>query len=110
MLAAWKQLFIGAGPVAPLDRGNTANAPAEPPIQAGSYEYIQSYLFPNQSLLSLPVIPPAFRDWNQFPLNQFGADGLTGGGVYGGKATEIPSPPVLYYDETSGTYVDLTMG
>lgn len=106
MIAAWKALFSGIRQP-PLDSGNRSNAPASPPVQAGSYEYIQQPMFGNQDIVMVPSIPPAFRNMATFGVNVVGPGGTTGGGINNGAAFDIPSPEVLYYDESTGMYVNL---
>ncbi len=109
MLTAWQRLFRGE-PKPQLDAGNRLNSPAGPPVQAGSYEYIQTAMFANQSIVAVPSIPPAFQDWRQYPLGEYGLSGVVGGGSNSNTAFSIPQPPVLYYDESTGLMVNLTAG
>lgn len=109
MLNAWQRLF--RGDLKPqLDAGNRANAPAAPPVQAGSYEYIQQPMFGNQGIVAVPSIPPAFQDWKQYPVDGYGLSGVAGGGSNNNNDFVIPHPAVLYYDESTGLMVNLTAG
>jgi len=109
-VAGFSLLFRGLGRLF-LDQGNQNNEPAPPPVQMGTYEFIQNVrdLFPSQAIVNVPVVPPAFRDWAQYGVNYYDLSGLEGGGSTGDVPQET-NGPVLYYDDTTGIYVDLTAG
>lgn len=104
----FKTLFSGLGYVPPPQPGNTANAPANPSVQTGSYGFIIPQMFDGVGtrISDIPEIPPAFRDWGQMPLNLYGLSGLEGGGSTG-AVPNVNQGAALYYDPDSGSYVDL---
>lgn len=111
----WKQFqqfFAGLGYVAPPDPGNTANAPAAPPVQTGPYEFLQPFTYQRDNRLSdIPTIPPGYQNWDQFPLNLFGLSGLEGGGITGNVPDQYNQQGAsLYYDSSNGLYINLGNG
>lgn len=117
-LIGLRDFMRGLGYVPQLSAGNMANAPADPPVQTGDYQFIQETSYgaadtlnstgDDQSIVNIPVVPPGYRDWDQQPVNEFGLSGLEGGGTSG----NVPDPwteqgNVLYYDTASGLYIDL---
>ena len=105
----WGNLFAGAGHVPPPDPGNRNNAPASPPVQEGSYEFIIPQMFPNMDVCIIDNIPLAFQVWPHYAVNSYPISGLTGGGSTG-NVPGITNGPIEYYDQATGTYVDLTAG
>lgn len=108
MASGWRELFAGAGYVAPPAPGNRSNAPADPSVVTGNYEFIIPQMYPSQNIVNVPVIPPFGRDWGQLPLNLYGLSGLEGGGSTG-LVPNVNQGAVFYYDENTGNYVDLSM-
>lgn len=110
-LAKTQEFFRGLGYVQPPNSGNRANAPADPPVQEGNYQFIQWQMLggagDNQAIVNVPEIPPAFRDWDGYPVNEYGVSGLTGGGAFASGMPLITNGPILYFDEATGLYVDL---
>lgn len=106
----WLQSFLGGVRVPPLDTGNRSVAPGGAMLEEGNYQFIQPPMFPNEDIVMVPTIPVPFQNWGQYPLNVADPSQITGGGVNDAQASNIPSPPVFYYDEATGTYVDLTGG
>jgi len=106
IIDGFAQLLAGLGYRAPPDPGNTANAPANPPVQYGNYEYIIPQMYPNQSIVNIPYVPSEFQDWDQYALNVQGISGLEGGGATG-DVPQIENGSVFYYDTTTGQYVEL---
>lgn len=106
----WADLFRGAGFVPPPRPDNTANAPATPPVQWGSYQYIIPQMFDGggSSITDVPVIPPFGVDWAQMPLNTYGLSGLEGGGSTG-QVPNVNNGATLFYDSDSNSYVDLSL-
>ena len=102
----WSRLFLGV-PTPPIAQGNRSVAPADPPVQEGSYEYIQAPMFPNNAITNVPVVPPAYRDNGMIGLPGYGLSGLTGGGSTASPITQINAGSTLFYDEQSGMYIDL---
>jgi hypothetical protein len=106
----WVDLFTGAGYVAPPQPGNMANAPAEPSVVTGSYQFIIPQMFDGRSVMitDVPSIPPFGRDWGQYAVNGYGLSGLEGGGSTG----NVPQPGPggsLYYDSDTNQYYDLNL-
>lgn len=108
----------GLGYVAPPDPGNQANAPADPPVQTGGYQFIQETMYgpadllnstgDDQAIVNIPTVPPGYRDSDKYPVNEYGLSGLEGGGTTG----DVPNQwgqqgSVLYFDPTTGLYIDL---
>lgn len=118
MTSVWSQFvrfFNGAGRINPPDPGNMANAPADPPIPSGNYQFIQPTLYggagDNQDLVTINSIPPSYQDNAAYPVNLFGLSGLDGGGSTG----LVPNPfgtqgNVLYYNQSDGMYYDIGQG
>lgn len=114
-LSNWLRLLAGNGPVAPPSPGNRSNAPAPPPVQAGNYQWIQNYLMNgidngrSMSVLAPYHVPPAYQDWDAYPVNEFDASGLEGGGI--ASSQEMPQPTAapgsLYFDPTTGLYYEM---
>jgi len=117
-LAGFRQFMAGLGYVPVPDPGNQGNAPANPPVQTGDYQFIQEDMYGpvdllnstgrDNSITSIAPVPPAYMDSNAYPVNEFGLSGLEGGGISG----VVPNPfygqgNTLFYDETTGLYVDL---
>lgn len=107
LMSAWSRLFSGAGRVPQMDAGNTANAPAAPPVQAGSYEYIQPAMFADQSILEIQAIPPGYRDWDYMAVDGYSISGLSGGGATG-LVPQITQGAVFYFDPDTGQYLTLS--
>lgn len=107
LTSGWKQVFSGAGYVAPPQPGNTANAPADPAVQSGSYQYIIPQMFPNDDITNVPFIPPFGQDWGAYPVNLYGLSGLTGGGSTG-LTPNVNQGAVFFYDEGTNSYIDLS--
>jgi hypothetical protein len=110
----------GGGYVPPPDPGNTANAPASPPVQTGDYQFIQETMYgaaddlnstgADDSITSIAPIPPAYRDWSEFPVSEYGLSGLEGGGITGDAPNQFghsEQGQVLYFDPNTGLYYDL---
>ncbi len=115
MANTWKQFvqfFAGLGYVPPPDPGNTANAPADPPVQEGNYQFLQPFLYQrDDGLTDIPNVPPAYQDWVQFPVNLFGLSGLEGGGSTGMVPDQFAQQGAsLYFDPASGMYVNIGSG
>lgn len=110
LTAGWKAVFQGAGFIAPPNPGNMANAPANPSVQTGNYQFIIKQMFDGigSMITDIPVIPPAFRDWGQYGVNVMGISGDTGGGATG-DVPQISNGATFYYDDDSGQYVDLNL-
>ena len=98
--------------VQPPSGGARDIAPGNPPVQTGNYQFIQSFFFDNagsgNSTTEIPDVPPAYQDWNQFPVNLYGLSGLTGGGITG----DVPDPYTsqgasLFFDPSTGLYYDV---
>lgn len=106
ILDHWHALFAGLGPV-PVNQGNRNNAPAPPPVQAGNYEFIQPAMYPDMSITDIPTVPPGYRDWNGYPLDQYGLSGLTGGGSSNDPAVQISGERLFYFDPKLGVYVNI---
>lgn len=106
MKTGWQKILTGIGGRAP-DPGNRGNAPAPPPVQTGPYEWIQWQMLRLRFTATdnLPV-PPGFQNWSVIMLNSFGQSGLTGGGITG-DVPQVQDVDSLYYDATTGLYVDL---
>lgn len=104
----WRQVFTGEGYVPPPMPGNMANAPADPAVVTGSYEFIIAQMFPSRAITDIPAIPPFGVDWGQYPLNGYNLSGLTGGGSTG-LVPNVNQGAVLYFDTDSGNYYDLAM-
>lgn len=98
--------FRGVGGIRP-DPGNEANAPGDPPIPGGTYQFVQTEMVFGPSRMNVPVTPPAFVDWGQYGVQVYDPSGNTGGGVYSGDATETPDENDLYFDASTGLYYDL---
>lgn len=108
MAAGGMKLLQGAGFVPPPRPDNTANAPADPAVVTGSYEFIIPQMFGDTAIVNTPVIPPGFRDnATPMPLNLYGLSGLTGGGVTG-LTPNVSQGAVFYVDPETGSYVDLS--
>lgn len=103
----WLQAVLAGVRVPPLDTGNLSVAPAGAMLEEGTYQFIQAPMFPNEDIVMVPTIPVPFQNWGQYPLNVADPSQNSGGGVNNGQAAAIPSPPVFYYDEATGTYVNL---
>lgn len=108
----WADLFRGAGYVMPPQPGNTANAPGDPAVVTGNYEFIQWQMWDGagvrSSIASVPHIPVWGMDWGQYGVNVAGLSGDFGGGSTG----DVPQPGPggsLYYDDTTGQYIDLSL-
>lgn len=112
VLDGWRRLFTGLGNVSAsrMDPGNRGNAPAPAPVQVGNYEFIQPYYFPNMDVTSIGSVPPMFRDWSAYPVNEFGLSGLIGGGATDATAVHEPTDPALFFDEASQQYYHLPTG
>jgi hypothetical protein len=108
LASGWIDLFRGAGQVPNPEPGNMANAPADPSVVTGNYQFIQHQMFdgPSSDVTDVPEIPPQFVDWGQYPLNVFGLSGLEGGGSTG-DVPQADQGATLYYDSESGMYIDL---
>jgi hypothetical protein len=108
MLSGWQAVFRGIGTVY-IDAGNLANAPGNPPVQQGNYEWIQDYLYRDESygLSQIPEIPAPFRDWSGYPLNLDDGSGNFGGGDNAGLDYQVATAPVLYYDTETSLYYDI---
>lgn len=104
----FKALYAGAGYVAPPQPGNTANAPANPSLQTGNYEYIIPQMWPNRRITDIPVIPPFGRDWAAYPVNTYGLSGLEGGGSTG-QVPNVNQGATFYFDPDTGQYIDLSL-
>lgn len=105
------QFFGGLGYIPAPDAGNRGNAPALPPVQEGNYQFIQDSMLggqgDNQDIVNVPVVPPAYQDWSEYALNEYGLSGLEGGGANAPGMPTIDNGPILFYDETTGLYVNL---
>lgn len=106
--AAFKTFLTGLGYVDPPDAGNRSNAPANPPVQEGSYEYIIPQMFASQDIVNVPAIPPNYQDWAQYPVSLYGLSGLEGGGSTG-DVPIVVNGRTLYYNEVTGMYYALNM-
>lgn len=100
----------GLGYVPPPDPGNTANAAADPAVQTGTYQFIQGSMLggygDNQSIVEIAGIPPAYQDWSQYAVNEFGLSGLEGGGATG-LVPQVINGQTLFFDPETGMYIDL---
>jgi hypothetical protein len=96
--------FAGLGYVEPPDPGNRANAPADPPVQQGNYQWLQMPAdWTDNRTTNIENIPPAYRDLGNYAVPVFGLSGLEGGGSTG-DVPELDNGTILYYDNTTGTY------
>lgn len=91
-----------------LDNGNRANPPGDPPVQYGSYEYIQPQLFADQEVMSVGSytgdLVEGFNDWDEMAVNEFGPSGLTGGGV-SWEVPELTTAGTATYNLDHHTYL-----
>lgn len=110
LTAGWVDLFRGAGRVPNPDPGNQANAPANPSVVTGNWQFIIPQMFDGvgTNISDIPVIPPAFRDWGQYPVNLYGLSGLEGGGSTG-IVPQAQQGATLYFDSDTGQYIDLNL-
>jgi len=109
MPAAFTKMLTGLGWIKPPDPGNTANAPADPPVQEGTYGFIQLSMFgagDQQDIVNVPFIPPAYQDTNLYPVNHFGLSGLEGGGSTG-NVPQVTNGSILYFDPATGQLINL---
>lgn len=104
-LAGWKQLYYGVGKIT-LDAGNMANAPGNPPVQFGTYQFIQPPFFPSMAITDIPTTPPMYRnDGTDMQVNVYGLSGRSGGGTTG----DVPGAEqggVYYFDPTTNQYLE----
>jgi hypothetical protein len=100
------RLFAGMGRLF-MDQGNRNNEPASPPVQVGSYEWIIPQMFPSQAIVNIPAIPLEFQDWGAYGVNIYYLSGVEGGGSTG-DVPQFTNGPVLFYDENTGLYVDIS--
>ena len=105
---AWQQFMDGIGTV-PFGTGNVLNPPGGSFVEAGSYQFIQSFAFQGfgHAMTDIQPIPMAYRDWGQFPLTGMDPSGLTGGGYAAQTNVNMPVEADLYYDADNGIYYDL---
>ena len=108
-VAGMVQMFTGRGFVEPPNPGNTANPPGHPPVETGSWQFIQPQFFQGIGGVTSNIgsIPPAWQDWGEYALNISDISGNTGGGVYSGQATNLVQETDLYYDPSTGIYYNL---
>lgn len=108
-MAGWLGVLAGAGRVPPPDPGNTANAPAPVPVQAGTYEFIQPFAFQGagHSTTDIPFVPPGYQNVGEFALGVYDPSGLGGGGYSNNPAVMLPSEASLYFDASTGQYYRL---
>lgn len=83
MAGGWAQFFDGVGHAyAALDPGNRGNSASQDlPVQAGNYEFIQTFLFPQQDAVEIEGISPEFVTPANHGINTFGPSGIMGGGI-----------------------------
>lgn len=110
--AGLASFFRGLGRQAPLDAGNMSNPPGQAPLQSGNYQFINPAMLDGmgREISDIPDVPPAYRDWGQFPMNVGDLSGQTGGGVYSGQDTIPPQEAMLFFDASSGLYYDIGTG
>lgn len=106
-MAGQLALIMGAGIVAPPSGQNEDNAYSAPPVQTGSYEYIIPQMFPDVTITNIDTIPTAFQDWSAYGVDSFDVSGLTGGG-FTGDIPQVVNGPIVYYDQSTGLYVNLS--
>lgn len=104
------KLFRGLGYVPNPDPGQSANAPANPSVQTGSYQYIIPQMMDRfgVAITNVPTIPGWGVDWGQYPLNDMGLSGQLGGGATG-DVPQLGPGGSLYFDPGSNSYLDLSM-
>lgn len=112
LLAGIRQMITGLGHKMSLDPGNAGNPPGNPPVQYGSYEYIQSFAFQGIGHYATDIadVPPGYTDWGQMGVNVGDASGLRGGGYYSDPQVDMPVEQDMYFDQSSGLYYDLGNG
>ncbi len=106
----WSVFMSGLGRIAPPDPGNTANAPADPPVPAGTYQYMQpfAYLGIDGRITDIPHISPAYQNNGEFAVAFGDAGGFLGGGANSiGNQTNIPTETAMYFDPSTGLYYNL---
>ena len=108
-LNGWMLFLHGQGRVNPPDPGNTANPPGNPPVQVGSYEYIQPFAFQGagHAVTDIPYVPPEYQNVGEFAMNVYDPSGLTGGGFSNSPAVQLPTEQALFYDPNSGNYYQI---
>jgi hypothetical protein len=97
-LTGFLRVLYGAGKVPPPDPGARDIAPGNPPVQAGNWQFIQPVFFSDAGLQSpdrIGVVPPMYRDWPDYQVNQAGLSGQLGGGT----ATQGDGVPLSMEDQ-----------
>ena len=105
----WAQFFNGAGRVPQPDAGNEGNAPGLPPVQTGTYEFIQSFAFQGNGHWATDIspVPPGYQNWGQFAVMGGDPSGFFGGGFSQDPQVVLSQENDLYFDTSTGLYYDL---
>lgn len=103
------RFFSGLGQVKPLDPGNTGNAPADPPLEVGTWQFLNGYALQGNGHIAsdVPTTGPQWTDWGQYAVNAADLSGNTGGGAYSGVQTVLPTETDMYFDTSTGVYYNL---
>lgn len=112
------RMLYGAGHVPPPSPGGRDIAIGNPPVEAGDdWQWIQPFAYTDAGPRSpnrIGVVPPAYQDWPDFPVNATDPGGFLGGGpaqpaVIGTSGVPFSMAPQdnLYFNPNNNLYYDV---